>query len=208
MARHGEAGPESRRLEDLWAGDFGDAYVERNLAAGDGRGAFWSRILAEFPARSVLEVGCNVGANLRWIAGAVGTPRAYGVDVNRKALDTLRGRVPGVRALVSLARALPFRDAAFDLAFTTGVLIHQSPEALPGVMGELVRCSRRFVLCGEYFAPEPTEVPYRGQSGALFKRDFGALYQELFPGLALRRQGFLARDEGWDDVTWWVFEKP
>ena len=74
-------------------------------------------------------------------------------------------------------------------------------------MAEIVRCSRRYVLCGEYFAEETTEVPYRGQDGALFKRDYGALYQELFPELALVEQGFLGRDEGWDDVTWWLFER-
>ena len=75
-------------------------------------------------------------------------------------------------------------------------------------MAEIVRCSRRYVLCGEYFAEEPTEVPYRGQTGALFKRDYGAsLPASCFPELALVDQGFLGRDEGWDDVTWWLFER-
>jgi len=91
--------------------------------------------------------------------------------------------------------------------FTVGVLIHQPPAALPGVMAEIVRCSRRFVICGEYYAPEPTEVAYRGQTGALFKRDFGGLYRQLFPGLALRKQQFLSTADGWDDVTFWMFEK-
>ena len=51
------------------------------------------------------------------------------------------------------------------------------------------------------------EVPYRGQEGALFKRDYGGLFLELFPELELRGQGFLGKDQGWDDVTWWVLEK-
>ena len=80
-------------------------------------------------------------------------------------------------------------------------------EQLPLVMSELVRVSRRFVLAAEYAAKKPTEVPYRGHSGALFKRDFGALYRELFPQLRQRRSGFLGRDQGFDDVTWWLFEK-
>ena len=75
-------------------------------------------------------------------------------------------------------------------------------------MSEIVRCSRRYVLCGEYYADELTEVAYRGHRGALFKRDFGRLYQNLFPELELRADGFLSKADGWDDVTWWLFEKP
>jgi hypothetical protein len=53
-------------------------------------------------------------------------------------------------------------------------------------MNEIVRCSRRYVLCGEYFSDQLTEIAYRGQTGALYKRDFGAMYQALFPELQLR----------------------
>jgi hypothetical protein len=119
----------------------------------------------------------------------------------------LRAAIPGVSALLCPARDLPFRDHWFDLVFTMGVLIHQPESTLPLVMSEIVRCSRRFVLCGEYYAEQTTEVPYRGQEGALFKRDYGRLYRELFPELKLVRQQFLGRDEGWDDVTVWLFEK-
>jgi hypothetical protein len=110
--------------------------------------------------------------------------------------------------LWSPARDLPFKDRRFDLVFTTGVLIHQPPTALPIVMTEIVRCSNRYVLCGEYYASEPTEVSYRGESGALFKRDYGGLYQKLFPELTLLESGFLPKEAGaWDDVTFWVFER-
>ena len=198
---------DAARLEALWAGTFGDAYTERNDKASTNRERFWRGILDELPVRRALEVGCNLGANLRWIAGHERVECAAGVDVNVGALRRLRESVPRARALSASARALPFADGAFDLVFTMGVLIHQSPEALPAVMDEIERCSRRFLLCGEYYAAEATEVPYRGQSGALFKRDFGGLYQARFPRLVLRRQQFLSRADGWDDVTVWVFEK-
>lgn len=198
---------ESTRLEHLWSSEFGNAYVDRNRGAGNKRSAFWQAILTEFPIRSVLEVGCNVGANLIWIAASLPPQSVYGVDINQKALEELRGIVPGVNAMWSPARDLPFRDRWFDLVFTTGVLIHQPETTLPLVMAEIVRCSRRYILCGEYYAPEITEIRYRGQSGALFKRDYGRIYQNLFPELRLLRQGQLTRAEGWDDVTYWIFEK-
>ena len=115
--------------------------------------------------------------------------------------------MPAARPVNAGALDLPFGDCAFDLVFTIGVLIHQPPAALPAVMSEIVRCSRRYVLCGEYFAPEPTEVAYRGQAGALFKRDFGGLYRQLFPELRAAQAAVPARAEGWDDVTFWMFEK-
>src|SRR5262249_11065938 len=130
-----------------------------------------------------------------------------GADAHHWARAGFRRAVPGRRPVAAAALGLPFADRAFDLVFTIGVLIHQPPAALPAVMTEIVRCSRRFVMCGEYYAPEPTEVAYRGQTGALFKRDFGGLYRQLFPGLALRKQQFLSNAPGWDDVTVWMFEK-
>jgi pseudaminic acid biosynthesis-associated methylase len=199
--------PEAIRLEQLWGGDFGDAYVERNRDAWKQREAFWRGLLAEVTVVRVLEVGCNVGANLYWIASQVKPDNVFGVDVNLKALAELRQQMPEVNALYSPGRELPFRDRWFDLTFTMGVLIHQPESTLPLVMAEVVRCSRRYVLCGEYFAEETVEVPYHEQRGALFKRDYGRIYQQLFPELQLRKTGFLGRDDGWDDVTYWLFEK-
>jgi spore coat polysaccharide biosynthesis protein SpsF len=202
-----EQSSEAARLEALWQGDFGDAYVERNLQAGDSRQLFWHDLLTRLPIQSVLEIGCNIGGNLRWIAEKLPPQQVYGIDINLSALQRLHNEHPHINALYSPARELPFRDRWFDLTFTMGVLIHQPDSTLPLVMNEAVRCSRRYVLCGEYFAAERTEVPYRGQTGALIKRDFGRLYAELFPQLRLIEQAFLGRDQGWDDVTVWLFEK-
>jgi pseudaminic acid biosynthesis-associated methylase len=198
--------PESKRLVELWSGEFGDAYVERNSAADRGRGDFWLPFLDEHPVASVLEVGCNVGGNLRWVVERVPAEAVTGIDVNERALEVLRQRVPGVTALHSEAARLPFEDRAFELVFTMGVLIHQPEETLDAILRELERCSSRYVLCGEYFSEEDVEVPYRGQTGALFKRDYGARLQRACPSLRPVDRGHLD-GEGWDDVTWWLFER-
>lgn len=205
MTEQQEPQPEASRLERLWADEFGDDYVQRNREAGEGREAFWRELLAEHQVGSVLEIGCNVGANLRWIEGIVPSRAVWGIDINESALQTIRQRLPGINAIWASARELPCRDRMFDLVFTAGVLIHQPETTLPLVMAEAVRCSRAYVLALEYFADEVTEVPYRGQEGALFKRDYGRLYGELFPELRLDSTGKLGHDQGWDDVTWWLF---
>jgi pseudaminic acid biosynthesis-associated methylase len=196
---------EAVRLEALWAGEFGDQYVERNADAGAVRGPFWTGILELTSPLSALEVGCNVGANLRWLAD--GDRRVVGVDVNQGALAILEREVTGATGVEAPARSLPFADKEFDLTFTMGVLIHQPDESLGAVMDEMVRCSRRYVLVGEYHGAETEEVPYRGVDGALFRRDYGALFLERFPTLQMVDSGFLGREDGWDDVTWWLFDR-
>ena len=43
---------------------------------------------------------------------------------------------------------------------------------------------------------------------ALFRRDYGGLFLDLFPyELTLLRQGYLSPEEGWDHITWWLFER-
>jgi pseudaminic acid biosynthesis-associated methylase len=198
---------EAGRLEALWQGNFGDEYTLRNTETADERLPFWRDVLTGIEVERVLEIGCNLGSNLKTLSTLLTPRNVYGIDVNESALAKVRASMPAVNPIWSKARELPFRDRYFDLTFTTGVLIHQPPDTLPDVMSEIVRCSRRYVLAGEYFAEQMTEVPYRGNQGALFKADYGGLYLQRFPELKLVRKGFLPLDGVWDDVTWWLLER-
>jgi hypothetical protein len=155
----------------------------------------------------VLEVGSAHGVNLRVLSELLPAHQLWGADINEAALAAMHDVAPGTNAAWALARELPFRDRWFDLVFTVGLLIHQPDSTLPIVMSEIVRCSRRWIMWGEYHADEPTEIEYRGQPGVLFKRDYGRLYQELFPGLVVRAEGFLTKEQGFDRVTWQVLER-
>jgi pseudaminic acid biosynthesis-associated methylase len=199
---------EATRLEALWAGEFGEAYIERNRVLDERRAAFWSRLLRAHAIGSVLEVGCGQGGNLRPIAAVVEPRNVWGVDVNDSALSIARQNAPGINAVASVARQLPIRDGLVDLAFTVGVLIHQPDTTLPLVIAELVRCSRAFVLWAEYHAPATEEVPYHGVAGSLYRRDYGAIYHELFPELVVRDEGFLGVEDGFDRLTWQLLQKP
>jgi hypothetical protein len=104
---------------------------------------------------------------------------------------------------------IPLDDSSIDLVFTNGVLIHVAPEDLGRITDEIVRVSKNYVLCCEYFSHVPEEVPYHGQNGLLWKRDFGAFYQERFPQLQCISYGFLWERELqiFDDMNWWLFCK-
>ena len=135
--------PDAKRLEDLWAGEFGDAYRERNSDPERGREPFWTALVERLQPGNALEVGCNIGGNLHWLARLLGEENCAGIDISERAVATVRERLPGVDARVARARDVPFEDGSFDLAYTVGVLIHQPPESDRQVMAEVVRCSRR-----------------------------------------------------------------
>ena len=203
-----------------WQGDFGDRYIARNevtdTTVGQAEIAF-GRILDQSGirggVRSILEVGANVGINLH------GLRRTLGPDVSLMALEPntnagarLRGAAElGLdRVIAGSGDSIDLPDASVDLVFTNGVLIHVHPDSLRAVMREICRVARRWVLCSEYFSHQPVEVPYHGESGMLWKRDFGREYLEVCPELRVRSYGFLWAQElpNYDDLNWWVFEKP
>lgn len=208
----------------LWSGKFGDEYTERNEVTEEvllNRTNMWRHILmsiqyqtgADKQLKSILEVGAGSGANLL----ALNTFRNP-EHVDLLALDAVE---PNAKAAENIKKALPktevydlnaldlssIKGNGYDMVFTSGVLIHIHPDNLIKVMRNIFRISKRFVVCIEYFSPECREIPYRGETGALWANDFGSLYLDNF-SLRLVSCGFLGkRITGLDNLTYWVFEK-
>lgn len=207
--------PKTTPQASLWSGEFGDAYIDRNAVEPTRQIALtrhWFKVLAATegaPPASILEVGANIGRNLR-ILSRITTAELYAVEPNAKARKVLvdDGVVPAARALDGLASQIALPDGAVDLAFTAGVLIHIHPRDLLDSCREIHRVSRRYIACAEYFADREQEIPYRGEREALFKRDFGGFWLDNFPDLRLLDYGFAwKRTTGLDNLTWWLFEK-
>ncbi len=204
-----------RQLEE-WRGPFGENYTERNPVT---EGSLRQRtralacILDRLPGAelgSILEVGANIGLNLRALARLTGA-ELYAVEPNARAREMLvkGGVVPAERALEGAAGDLPFPDGAMDLVFTAGVLIHIPDAALEQAYREIHRVARRYILSMEYFSPTPVSIPYHGHHDMLFKRDFGSMWLDLFPNLQYLGDGFFwKRTTGLDNVNWWLFCKP
>ena len=202
-----------------WTGDFGRAYITRNQPTIDATAeaaVVFARILEQARIRdavgSVLEVGANDGINLIGLRQALGRDATLAaVEPNAGACDALRanGELQLAEVMHADAYRIPAADNSFDLVFTNGVLIHIPPERLADAMQEIVRVSRRFVLCSEYFSHAPVEIPYHGQQGLLWKRDFGRTYLDTCQDVQTRAYGFIWQVEfpHFDDLNWWVFRK-
>ncbi|HEX8295863.1 MAG TPA: pseudaminic acid biosynthesis-associated methylase [Chthoniobacteraceae bacterium] len=194
---------------DIWRGDFGQAYTDRNIEDWNLRLPAFREILEGQPVRRVVEIGCNRGHNLVALSELLGDEaEVVGVEPNPYAQQLARTFSSKVGVLQGNVFDLPFKDGFFDLSFTAGVLIHIALEDLPRALAEIHRVSRRYILAMEYFAEEETAIPYQGRTDLLWKRDFLKHYQTQFPELRLVRQGFYGKDRGFDRTTYWLLEKP
>lgn len=186
--------------EDFWSGDFGREYTDRNSRHLTEWNAFyeatWGRtklaMNAEFlgplnrDAR-ILEVGCNTGMQLKGLQEA-GFQNLYGVELQAYAVERAKEYSQHLNLVQGSGFDLPFKDNFFDMVCTNGVLIHIAPADLPGIMAEMVRCSRRYIWGFEYYAPTTTAVPYRGNEDFLWKADYAQLFLDQFPELRLVKQ--------------------
>ena len=191
---------------EAWEGELGNAYIERN---GDktiqSRIAMWRRILRDITPETILEVGANIGLNIRALR-KVTEAKLLAVEPNNAARRVLKTVTDD--AYDGTADKLWLANDTVNLVATCGVLIHIHPDDLADACAEMYRVSNRYIVCIEYFSDKPEEIEYRGQSGMLWKRDFGSFWMEQHPDLKLLDYGFFwRRATGLDNLTWWLWEK-
>ena len=181
---------------DTWTGAFGAQYTERCTfesdeafnalyvqrygVARDDINLDW---LGHLPRDArILEVGCNIGNQLRALQ-RIGFTNLYGIDVQRDAIEKCKGMYRGLDTIVGSAFDIPFKDGFFDLVFTNNVLIHISPDDIGNVIDEMVRVTSGYVWGFEYYAPQFTEINYRGHTNLLWKADYARHFVERHPAL-------------------------
>lgn len=132
---------------------------------------------AEGPG-SVLDYGCGFGAVLHEVRRALPTARLIGLDISRTVLfdgyKYMLGGTP-VGLVESDGKTIPFPDDSFDTVFTHMTLIHVPHEDILGVLGEMVRVSRKTLYIGESADKEHEQFYY-------FAHDYPALFNKM--GLA------------------------
>ncbi len=198
--------------EGFWAGQFGTDYIRRNVGGAllASNVAFFARALKcahELP--DCIEVGANVGMNLRALKLLYPRQEQHAVEINADAIAELRKFLPAEQ--VAHCSVLGYRPPKrFALAFVKGVLIHVNPDALTQVYDTLHEATGRYLLVCEYYAPSPVSIPYRGHTDRLFKRDFCGEILDRHGDLELLDYGFCyRRDPAFpqDDITWFLMER-
>ena len=195
-------GAETAQMQ-VWRGEFGRAYTDRNILGLEELNALWSgnygitrrEINQAFlqgisKDASFLEVGCNVGNQLLELHDR-GYTNLSGIEIQPYAVEIAKSRVTGAVIAQGSALALPYGSDSFDVVFTSGVLIHIAPEDLPQVMKEIHRCAKTYIWGAEYYSPEVTQVNYRGHDKLLWKMDYARRYLQSFKDMELVREKYL-----------------
>ena len=185
-----------------WRGDLGNNYIARNQSVNE-RYFMWEKILGSLPRlpNSILEVGANIGLNLNVLDSFLDA-RLIGLEPNTKARSQI-----AFESIDGTADLIPLEDNAIEMVFSCGVLIHIPPDNLKKACDEIYRVSSRYIVCIEYFSDKPEEIIYRGQTGLLWKRDFGKFYLDHYD-VSLIDYGFFWKEAtGLDNLTYFIFEK-
>ena len=197
-----EAGENNPRAENGSKNIFEDWKVPHGEKGFD-------RILSGYEFISVLEIGSGSGMNLRFIHGATrGRAKFYALEPDEQAFDMLTTQELGFRvehAFNCDASKIPLPDNSVELVFTAGELATIHPDKRLQSMGEIVRVSKRYVLCIENFA---LLASGNGNKQPLHQ-DFGKMYLDNFPELEWMDYGFLWEQEFpvFDNLSWWIFKK-
>ena len=203
-----------KKQVNFWTGRTGNQYIERNQSSDQNkknRLDFWKNIFSKINLNKnakIFEVGANIGLNLSAIK-LFRDDEMFAIEPNSLACEEIRKNkiLDEDHLLQTTADKIEFTDNKFDLVFTCGVLIHIHPDDLLQAMKEINRVSKKYIVCVEYFSDKDEEIEYHGQSGLLFKKDFGSFYLDNFQNLKLVDYGFSwKRVTGMDNLTWWIFE--
>jgi len=191
----------------VWRSEFGKAYTDRNKYGFSERKPAFRTMLENLEIVDILEIGCNFAGNLQILAELNPKWQLTGIEPNKYARSLAPKNHERIRVLPGNAFKIPFPDASFDLVFTANVLIHIALADLPEAIHEIYRSSRRYILAIEYFSEQETEIFYHGHKNTLWKRDFRKHFEKLYPSLNLVQHGFWDMTYGFDDSTWWLWEK-
>jgi len=111
--------------------------------SGAERSRFLCDLAVEYapPDRDVLEIGCNVGRNFRFMECA-GYGRLTGIEINADAVKLMRSTYPTLKADVRVGAVEDvirgFKNNSFGLVYTMAVLEH-IPKESEWVFPEIVR---------------------------------------------------------------------
>ncbi len=184
-----------------WASKFGKEYTNRNTMTIDEMNNIYCRnigitrtklneiFLSDLCINRILEVGCNIGMQLI-ILSKMGYKNLYGIEMQEYAVDKSKEITKGkdIHIMKGSAFDIPYKDTFFDLVFTSGLLIHISPNDINSVLEEIYRCSKKYIWGYEYYSEIYESIKYRGEDNLLWKTDFVKLFTERFCDLKLIKE--------------------
>ncbi len=197
----------------FWQNNFGKEYTDRNSFEDNNK---WESLYIEnwgitrkemnksFIGNlnkdiKILEVGSNIGLQLNCLQD-MGYNQLYGIEIQDYAVEKSKKYTNKINIIKDSGFDIPFKDGYFDLVFTSGVLIHISPNDINRIIDEIIRCSKKYIWGFEYYSEDYISINYRGNDDVLWKGDFASLFlqrdnnlkivkKDLFPYINDKEKG-------------------
>lgn len=198
--------------QNFWAKSYAEDYIKKNNVFDQKLGAkCWENMLSNAEGiTSILECGCNIGRNIGFLNVILPDASKSIIEISEPAYNYVSSHFNLEKTFNGAIVNSNFTEREFDLVYTMGVLIHIHPDDLLTNMRKMYEYSGKYILIGEYFNRTKVMIEYQGKKDKLFKLDFGKLFINNFD-VTLIDYGFLwghlYDSAGFDDITWWLFEK-
>lgn len=147
---------------------FWDKYADENEARYNEEFAKFTRDLAvSLRCTSILEIGCSTGIDLRLIPD---TFEIYGVDLDYKALEIAKEKLPIANFKKGTITDLPFEDSSVDFVFTHQLLNYLDDGTLEKGVAEMYRVARKYIMNCEKFEETEKQIDQNHRFRNMYKR--------------------------------------
>ncbi len=125
---------------------------------------------------SLLEIGCNVGPNLKLIREKFPKIQTVGIDPSEMAVEASHQFVPGAGVIVGDVRNLQnlFPMKSFDVVLADASLMYIEPEEIESVMDSIALVAKKAVVIVE----RCTDAKKGSLAGGVWGRDYETLLKE------------------------------
>ena len=149
------------------------------------RSKWFAKQLKSYNFFSIYETGFFSGRNLRYIYEEFPNIKVGGLDVNKKAVEFAKQRMP--YADLHHMNLHDFNsNKEYDIVFTSGILIHIPPKDVPTVLSKLLMSAKKYVMHIESIGnneisagPKHLKPTYKISDQIQFSPDLIGMYAKL-----------------------------
>lgn len=199
--------------DSFWKGSFGDNYIERNRSKKlvKNNYYFFKKIFYKnkLEIKSMIEIGPNIGLNIKAIKKICKLEHVTGIEINQKACFKLKN-IKNVEVINESILNFSTKKL-YDLVLCKAILIHIDPKKIQRVFQSIYNVTKRgsHVLFAEYYSKDLKKIVYRNNINKLFKDDFASKFLEKYSNFMLIDYGFCYHKDKYpqDDLTWFLMKR-
>jgi len=130
-----------------------------------GRRKWLMKIINLYNPKSVLEIGCYDGTNLRLLHQLNPKIKLTGIDINVSAIERAKVLLPEAKfECGNMYEIDKFFKEKFDLVFTRGVMIYIFPTEAKNFIDKIISLSRKTIVHCEHHSEKFIERQYNDNS--------------------------------------------